>query len=196
MFMKNFMILILMVCVPSLSSCRRGCMDENACNFDSAAKRDNGTCNYGCLGLNEESNSENENTETEVGTECSGSEVQFMDVLATKTINCFDYIQGSPNYGNVFAVLTITQNRYATCSNGYFNYHHTEHIVSFKNVSGSTVSFDYQITQNHTGNYKYYQNVVSSLPSNSTDTNNTGQYTFYNMNNSSVQVVMASINYE
>jgi len=52
--MKTILIYSLgIIAALSLNSCqRKGCTDYSACNFDSKATRDDGTCNYGCGGNN------------------------------------------------------------------------------------------------------------------------------------------------
>src|SRR5690554_5642038 len=40
------------------SSCnKKGCTDSKACNYSSEATKDDGTCNYGCLGIGSSSSS-------------------------------------------------------------------------------------------------------------------------------------------
>jgi hypothetical protein len=45
-------ILICCVAFATFESCKeKGCTDTDACNYDPSADDDDGTCNYGCLGL-------------------------------------------------------------------------------------------------------------------------------------------------
>jgi hypothetical protein len=128
--------------------------------------------------------------------ECSNGENRFFDVLATANINVFDQQNGSPNQGQVFTTLEIKQDRFESCVDGSFTLNgYTENIISFTNVTNSTVSFDYQITQNLSGNVRQYQGFVSNLPPNQTDVNNTGDNTFFNLNNSNIVVQVGTITY-
>ena len=180
-------LVILSISLISLSSsCQKeGCTDENACNYDSAAKKDDGTCNYGCNngGGNGSGN-------------CINGENRFYDVLAQKNINCFDNTFGSPVQGQVFSVLTIIQNRFETCVNGAYKLNgYTENIIKFRNVTSYTITFDYVINQNLNGNYKQYQGYVSSLSPGQTYEINTGNGTFYNLNYSQLEVNGQNISY-
>ncbi|MDR6805554.1 hypothetical protein J2Y45_002137 [Dyadobacter sp. BE34] len=125
--------------------------------------------------------------------ECNNGDVKFYDVLAKKSINCWDNTFGSPTQG-VFSVLTLTQNRFQSCVNGKFELKGlTENIVSFKNVTEKTISFDYTITQNYSGNIRQHQGFVSNLKPGAVDEVNTGDNTFYNLNGSQLQVVVNKI---
>jgi|GEM_PF-3886806 len=174
----------------SVSGCKRGCTDKIACNYDEDAKKDDGTCNYGCLQLT--------NTPSSPGTSnCTVGEKKFNDILSEITINNFDNTIGSPYQGKVFSSLTITQNRYQTCHNGQMGLNgHTENILSFRNVTNYSLTFDFVITQNYNGNHKQYQGFIQGLKPNETRVINTGDGTFYNLNHSQVQVAMATVSYE
>lgn len=49
---KKFL-LILSLFSLSIGSCKKeGCTDQYACNYDSSAGKDDGTCNFDCYGIN------------------------------------------------------------------------------------------------------------------------------------------------
>jgi hypothetical protein len=138
---------------------------------------------------------EDEGTSNTVN-ECVAGEKQFFDVLGVVNINNFDNQAGSIYQNQVFSTLEIKQNRFETCVNGSFQLNgYTENIITFKNITNHTVSFDYLITQNLNGNIRQYQGVISNLPPNQSNINNTGDNTFYNVNNSQITVQMNTITY-
>jgi hypothetical protein len=175
------------------TSCRKGCMDSDACNYDSAAARDNGTCNYGCLDTTSTTT-----TTTVPGTECSSGDVQLTGVLSQVNINCFDYQIGSPYYNQAFATLHIRQDQFDHCVNGYMVAWggYVENVITFQNITSNTASFDYQITQDSNGSVRQYQGYISNLAAGASTEVNTGDNTFYNFNGSVVQVVSANITYQ
>ncbi len=162
-----------------------GCTDPLACNYDDDAKDDDGSCNYSCKPEPQ-------------GNECSGNELQYYDVLAQANYNMFDYQFGSLYQGQVISLLTIRQDRFQSCENGYWELSgYAENIIFFKNLTQHTVSFGYQITQvAQSGQTKVYQNFVNQLPPGQTYQINTGNNTFFNVNVIPVYVNLSGLLYQ
>lgn len=185
-----FIIALLAIILPGcciFSDCE-GCTDPSACNYDYDAKDDDGSCNYSC----------NQPIPPPPGGECSGNELQYYDVLAQANINVFDNQFGSPYQGQVISLLTIRQDRFQSCENGYWQLGgYAENIIFFKNITQHTVSFGYQIIQSaQTGQTKEYQNFVNQLPPGQTYQINTGTNTFFNVNVIPLYVNLSGILYQ
>jgi hypothetical protein len=167
--------------MSTLTGCdNEGCTDRNACNFDSDAAADDGTCNYGC----------------KPAPVCADGEQKFHDIFGEVNINCFDNRLGSPYQNQVFAAMTITQNRFQTCVDGQYKLAgYAENIIQFKNVTTYTITFDFNIKQNYQGSYKEYQGFVQNLTPGQVYQINTGDNTFYQLPNSQIQVVSTNLTY-
>lgn len=167
-----------------------GCTDPKACNYDSDAENDDGSCNYGCLAVNQPPNNN--------GTECTGNDNIFNDILSQVNINLYDQQFGSPYQNKVISLLHIRQDRFKSCVNGYWKFNgHVENILNFKNNTSSIISFGYHITQmTPSGITKQYQNVINQLLPGQSYEINTGNSTFYNLYSASLYVNISGIVYE
>jgi hypothetical protein len=123
--------------------------------------------------------------------ECVSGDKQYYDTLAQQSINCYD------SYGNAFAVMIVREDIYKTCSdNMYVLNGYTENVITFRNTSNRTVSFDFTVTQHKNGYYRQYQEYVSRLKPNQTVVFNAGNNMFYDLRGSYIEVRMYQIWYE
>lgn len=148
-----------------------GCTEANACNYEPNATENNGSC-YTC-------------------SDCSGATLESSSIRQSIDINVFDLNPSSPYYNQVFSTLNITWHEEKYCRSAVDNF-----IITFRNVTSNTITFDYYIESNGNGTIRSKQGFVQSLTAGNSFVKEEGDNAFWNLVAVPITVRVNSIQYQ
>lgn len=171
-----------------LPSCQEGCIDPAACNYNPNAVVDDGTCIYNCS---------YESQYVPSNSSCTNGDKIFHNVQSQISLNIINEVEGSTHYGEPIVSFNVRKDQYQTCLNDTYQYlGNAEDVISFKNATNRTISFEYKATQTLSdGSIAVYFNKVVQLTAGDDVEINTEQNIFPLLDDSTLKVKLFKVRY-